>query len=103
MTNSTDNGLEQLVAELIGVGGMFAQILSHMEAFAAAGKCAPDCPPRNVVLQCMLEDILRPKLGGRRKSRLELTTKMLKRIAGAMESELLLVSPEFMDAHLNSN
>jgi hypothetical protein len=103
MRDTTDGGLERLVAELIAVGGMFAQILNHLEAFAAAGKCAPDAPPREVVLQGMLEDILGPNLRGRRQSQLDVTTKMLKRIAAAMESELLLVSPDFVDAHLNPN
>lgn len=103
MPDITDNGLEQLVAELIAVGGVFAQIIKHMEAFAAAGKCAPDIPPREVVLQCMVEDILRPKLRGRRKSQLAVTTKLLKRIADAMESELLLVSPDFVDGDPDMN
>jgi hypothetical protein len=103
MRDTTDEGLERLVAELIAVGGMFARILDHMEAFAAAGRCAPDIPPREVVLQCMLGDILRPKLRGRRQSQLDVTTKMLKRIASAIESELLLVSPDFLDGDPDMN
>jgi hypothetical protein len=51
----------------------------------------------------MLEDILRPQLRGRRRSQLHETTDLLKRIADAMESELLLVSPDFQegDSELN--
>jgi hypothetical protein len=103
MTNTTDDALRQLVAELVPVGGMFAQIVSHMEAFAASRPCDPERLPMEVVLEGMLEDILRPVFSGRNSSDLAVTTVLLKLIADTMQNELLLVSPDFVDAHMNPN
>lgn len=103
MTNDTrsptpdDLQLAAFIEELLGVGGMIARLLDHMDAFQAAGLSDPDGPPAHVILEGLFTDILRPVVRNRRRSDVKAAVGLLSDAAEALCEEILVVPVEEME------
>lgn len=86
-----------LVQELVAVGGLLHDVITHMEAFDASGAGHPEAPPVPVVLATLLTEVLAP-YGAARRAAIDAAAEVLADVLGILEDELLLVTPEPADA-----
>ncbi len=52
--------MQSFVGELVDLGGPLTSIVDHMTSWQSAGRSAPDALPVNVVLDGLLNDVLKP-------------------------------------------
>jgi hypothetical protein len=91
---SQDSALDALVHAVVESGGMFHQILHHMEISSADGRSASDAPPPDEVLRSLLTGILDQKPIAYRTD-LSAVAEAVSAVSSAIAEELYLVPPAF--------
>jgi hypothetical protein len=88
---SGGDSVDALVAQVVECGAVMSQIVNHMVASQASGRCAPDAPPIDVVLHQLLRGVLEPLVKTHPPSKTRQTTSMLKSITKTISEEIFLV------------
>lgn len=89
-----EDALDELVFELLGVGAVLSQIVSHMIRSEAEGRTAPDAAPIPEVAHTVLRDVL-SELRKRHSSRdLRIASAIVGEATEAICDGLFLVNPD---------
>jgi hypothetical protein len=89
--NQPRDVVDELVEQLLGIGGVLSQMISHMAAFEASGRSAPDAPPVLEVAHELIRSVIGPVIARHPAADLETATTIVDEVTTEICDEIFFV------------
>lgn len=86
--------IDELTTELLACGAVLSQIISHMVAFGASGRAAPDAAPIPEVAHSLIRGVLDDVRKQHSKRDIRIAAAIVQEATGAIGEEIYLYEPE---------
>jgi hypothetical protein len=88
------DALDDLVGQLLDIGGVLSQIIDRMVQFDASGRSAPDAVPVPEMAHALIRDVVGDLRKAYSKRDLRVAAKIVEEATGAICNNLFFVGPE---------
>lgn len=99
----TDDVLDELVAQLLAVGGPLSQIMASMHEFEASGLSAPDAPPILEVAHSVIRGVVGDLTDRYSDDELNVTAEIVEQVTTIICENIFFVPPSEIRRALNGS
>jgi hypothetical protein len=89
--------LDELVLELLSIGGALSQIIARMLESTRSGRSSPDAAPIPDIAFGLIRSVLGPVARKHSKRDIRASAKIVRKVTDQICNEIYLISPEYFD------